>query len=152
MMSKLKKQKVAAYSRVSATCGTDTQLNYFKEFIGKNPNWEFTELYLDKGYAKRKHPELDRLLSDCRAGKVNLIVVRSISRLSRDITEALGHAMYLKVMKKPVGILFIEENINTLTEDGSLMLRLSQAMAQNDSRSKSPAAKAANKKEEPTDA
>ena len=95
-----KKKKVAAYARVSS--GKDTmlhslsaQISYYSEYIQKQPEWLYCGVYVDEAVTgtKSERPEFQRLLSDCRAGKIDMIVTKSISRFARNTA--------VRVFKKP---------------------------------------------------
>ena len=81
-----KKKRVAAYARVSS--GKDAmlhslsaQVSYYSEYIQRNSNWEFSGVYADEALSGTKdmRPEFQRMLADCRAGEVNMVITKSIS-------------------------------------------------------------------------
>ena len=81
-----KRKRVAAYARVSLDKDTmlhslAAQVGYYNEYIQKHPEWEFAGVYADEGISgtKANRPEFQRLLDDCRAGKIDLILVKSIT-------------------------------------------------------------------------
>lgn len=89
------KLRVAAYCRVSSD--SDDQLNsflaqvrHYTTYIGQNPEWELTDIYADEGLTGTrmdKRDEFNRLIDDCRKGKVDLILVKSVSRFARNTME-----------------------------------------------------------------
>ena len=128
-------KRVAAYARVSM--GKDAmlhslaaQVSYYSDLIQRNPEWEYSGVYADEGLTgtKENRPEFQRMLSDCRAGKIDMILVKSISRFARNTLDTLKYVRMLK--DKGVAVFFEEENINTLTMDGELLLVILSSVAQ----------------------
>lgn len=133
-----KKKKVAAYVRVS----TDTleqegslinQTNYYESFLGSNPAFEFVGIYSDQGISgfKEKRPGFQQMIADAKAGKIDLIYVKSISRFARNTETVLKYSRELK--KYGVGVYFELQNINTLSGEGELMMTILAAFAQAES-------------------
>lgn len=137
----LKKKKVAAYARVS----TDTerlnhslsaQISYYNEKIQHNPEWEFVGIYADNGISGTgitKRTEFQRMISDCKEGKIDIILTKSIQRFARNTVDLLETVRYLKDIG--VEVRFEKENINTFSGDGELMLSILASFAQEESRS-----------------
>ena len=94
---KLKKIRVAAYCRVSTDSDAqleslEAQKTHYENYITSRDDWEFAGLYYDEGITgtkKDKRPELLRLIDDCKAGKVDFVITKSISRFSRNTTDCL---------------------------------------------------------------
>lgn len=137
------KQKinVAAYARVSeATDMThkslSAQVSYYKNLIKSKPDWECVGVYADEGITGRttkNRNEFKRLLEDCRDGKINMVLVKSISRFARDTVDCLNTVRELKELN--IAVYFEREKINSLTADGELLLTLLASFAQEESRS-----------------
>jgi len=132
------KKKVCAYVRVSTDSiqqedSLENQTSYFKDFITANPEWEFAGIYSDQGISgfKETRPGFQRMITDAKAGKINLIVVKSISRFARNTETVLKFSRELKNIG--VGIFFQLQNINTLSGAGELMLTVLAAFAQAES-------------------
>ncbi len=132
------KKKVAAYARVSS--GKDAmlqslsaQINYYSNMIQSRNDWLFAGVYADeaKSGTKENRPEFQRMLTDCKDGKINMIVTKSISRFARNTVTLLQTVRKLKDIG--VAIFFEEQNINTLTADGELMLTILASYAQEES-------------------
>ncbi len=133
------KLRVAAYCRVSTD--SDAQLEsleaqkaHYKRYITSKSEWEFVGLYYDEGITgtkKDKRPELKHLISDCESGKIDLIVTKSISRFSRNITDCLE--LVRKLLDLNVSIYFEKENINTGSMDSELFLSILSSMAEEES-------------------
>jgi site-specific DNA recombinase len=133
-----RKLKVSAYVRVSTDSeeqenSLDNQTQYFTDYINANPEWEFGGVYADQGISgyKENRPEFQRMLADARAGKIDLIIVKSISRFARNTETTLKATRELKSLG--VGVFFQLQNINTLTTSGELLMTIQGAFAQAES-------------------
>lgn len=135
------KIKVAAYARVSeATDMThkslSAQVNNYKKLIKSNPEWDYAGVYADEGITGRttkNRAEFNRLLKDCKTGKINMILVKSISRFARDTVDCLNTVRELRDLN--IAVYFERERINSLTSEGELLLTLLASFAQEESRS-----------------
>lgn len=131
-----KRKRVAAYARVS----TDTerlchslsaQISYYSDLIQRNPEWEYAGVYADNGITGTKlsgRPEFQRMLDDCEAGRIDIILTKSISRFSRNTVDLLAVVRRLKELG--IEIRFEKERINSLSSDGEVMLTLLASFAQ----------------------
>lgn len=136
-----KKLRVAAYARVST--GSDDQLisleaqkSHYESFIKSHPDWEFEGLYFDEGISGTKMAKRDGLLSmlaDCERGKIDYIIVKSISRFSRNTVESIETVRKLYGMG--IYIFFEKENIDTGKMEGELLLSILSSLAESESRS-----------------
>lgn len=134
------KKKVAAYARVSTEKeqqedSFERQVEYYTGYIQRNSDWEFVEVYADPGITgtrAEKRPNFMRMIADCRAGKIDKILVKSISRFARNTVDALNYIRELREMG--VGVFFENENIDTLTQGGEVLLTILAAMAEQESR------------------
>lgn len=138
----IKRKRVAAYARVSS--GKDAQLHslsaqisYYNNYIGSRGDWELVGIYADEAMTgtRDNRPEFQKMLADCRAGKIDMVIAKSITRLARNTVTLLETARELKTLD--VDIYFEKENIHTLSSDGELMLTLLASFAQEESRSAS---------------
>ncbi len=130
--------RVCAYVRVSTDSleqedSLDNQITYFKDYIQRNPAWEYAGIYADQGISgfKENRPQFQKMISDARAGKIDLIIVKSVSRFARNTETVLKFSRELKSIG--VGIFFELQNINTLSGAGELMLTIIAAFAQAES-------------------
>lgn len=131
--------KVAAYCRVST--GNDDQLEsltaqkqHYEQMISSRNNWCLAGIYYDEGITGTniyQRPSLLRLISDCEAHKIDMVLTKSISRLSRNVTDCLYIVRRLKELSIP--IFFEKERINTGTLDSELLLSVMSAIAENES-------------------
>lgn len=137
---KQKKLRVCAYARVSTDSlkqgeSFENQVSTYERVIKSNPEYEFVSVYADQGMTGRSEnrPEFQRMIADCKAGKIDLIITKSISRFARNTTTVLKYTRELKEIG--VGVLFEENNINTLSSEGELMMTVLASFAQEESRS-----------------
>ena len=136
-----KKLRVAAYCRVSTTSDTqdgsfEVQCEYYEKLIRSDPNMEFVGVYGDhgkSGRAMRGRKELNRLIKDCEAGKIDLVLTKSISRFARNMLECVEAIRHLKECS--VTVRFEKENLDTETMGGELMLGILAIIAQEESNS-----------------
>lgn len=141
-----KKLKVCAYCRVSTGAdeqenSLENQIRHYKDVIQSNPEYEYVGVYSDFAISgfKEKRPGLQQMLADARAGKIDLILTKSVSRFARNTTIVLQATRELKELN--VGVFFELQNINTLSGEGELMLTILSAFAQAESESGSVGAK-----------
>lgn len=135
------KKRVAAYARVSMETerlqhSLSAQISYYNEKIQKSPDWLFVGVYADDGISgtgTAKRDEFQRLIADCDAGKVDLVLTKSISRFARNTVDLLETVRHLKEIG--VDVWFERENIHSLDGDGEVMLSILASFAQEESRS-----------------
>lgn len=139
------KLKVAAYVRVSTEndeqkSSFELQSNDFTNRINANPNWELVGIYADEGISgtELSHRKgMLQLIEDCKAGKINLILAKSIARFARNVVDCLSIIEELRNLNPPVGVYFDESNLYTLDTTGALVLTILATVAEEESRSKS---------------
>ena len=130
---------VAAYCRVSTDDedqinSYNTQKEYYTDYIKKNPKWRLVDIYADEGITGtlvRKRDNFLRMIADCEKGKIDLILIKSVSRFARNIVDSLKYVR--KLRKMGIAILFEEQNINSLTEKSETFLGMYSVMAQSES-------------------
>ena len=135
-----KRKRVAAYARVSvekerSVYSMSAQVSYYSEFIQNNPEWEYAGVYADvgiSGTSTKARDEFQRLIADCEAGKIDLVLSKSISRFARNTVDLLETVRRLKDLG--IEVRFEKENINSLSGDGELMLSILASFAQEESR------------------
>ncbi len=133
------KLRVAAYARVSVDTlhhSLAAQVSHYSNLIQNNPAWEYAGVYADEGItgtSTTHRTEFKRLIADCNAGKIDLVLVKSISRFARDTVDCLHTVRQLK--EKGIAVRFERENIDSMSEDGELLLTLLASFAQEESRS-----------------
>lgn len=139
----VKKKRVAAYARVSMETellmhSLSAQISHYSKFIQSNPEWEYAGVYADEGISGRGikgRKEFIRLIEECEAGNVDLILVKSISRFARDTVDTLTITRRLREIG--VDVYFERERIHSLSDEGELMLTLLASFAQQESMSTS---------------
>ena len=140
-MENNKKLRVAAYVRVSEETketqhSLQAQEEFYRRQIHEKVEWELAEIYKDNGISGtdiKRREGFVRLISDCKAGKIDLILVKSVSRFARNTLDLLRIVRYLK--RLGISVRFEEQNIDSLTEEGELMLTLIASVAQAESES-----------------
>lgn len=141
------KKRTAAYCRVSTddpaqTTSYELQKEHYEEEINKNPEWVFAGIYADEGISatSMKHRDnFNRLIADCEAGKIDVIVTKSVSRFARNVVDCLTVARHLATLNPPVAVKFETEGINTLDSTSEMILAVMAAAAQEESKTKSNA-------------
>lgn len=136
-----KKLRVAAYARVSTDSteqlvSLETQKNHYERYIKARPDWEYAGLYYDEGVTGTKMAKRDgllRLLADCDRGLIDYIIVKSISRFSRNTVESIETVR--KLCDKGIYIFFEKENIDTGKMEGELLLSILSSLAESESHS-----------------
>jgi len=135
-----RRKRTAAYARVSL--GTEhmlhslaAQVSYYSGLIQKNGEWEYAGVYADADETgtKENRPEFQRMLADCRAGLIDSVITKAISRFARNTVTLLETVRELKDLG--IDIFFEEQNIHTLSSEGELMLTILASYAQEESRS-----------------
>ena len=135
------KRKVAGYARVSTDSeeqltSYEAQVSYYTDYIRKRADWEFVNVYTDEGISATNTQHRDgfnAMIADALAGKIDLIVTKSVSRFARNTVDSLTTVRKLK--EKGVEIYFEKENIYTLDSKGELMITIMSSLAQEESRS-----------------
>ena len=134
-----KKIRVAAYCRVSSSSDDQlhsfaAQVQYYTKFIRSNDQMELVDIYADEGLTgtkTAKRDEFNRMVSDCKKGRIDRVLTKSLSRFARNTADALMYARILR--ENGVSILFEKENIDTAFMSSELLLALSGAQAQEES-------------------
>ena len=129
-------RRVAAYCRVSSDSDDqknsyDSQVRHYREYISQHQDWILVDIYADEGISGTqvgKRQDFQRLISDCLDGKIDYIITKAIARFARNTLDTLKYVRLLK--DKQIGVFFEEENIDTLTMDGELLLTILSSVAQ----------------------
>lgn len=132
--------RVAAYCRVSTLMeqqesSYEAQVNYYTEKIKAKSNWKLAGIYADDGKSAtstRKRSDFQSMIDDCMAGKIDMIITKSISRFARNTVDALTNIRKLK--EKNIAVFFEKEGINTLESSGELLITILSSQAQEESR------------------
>ena len=134
-------QRVAIYVRVSTddvrqTTSYELQKKYYEEFVTRHPNWTLVKIYADEGISgtSLKHrDEFNRMIADCRAGKIDMIITKSVSRFARNVEDFIGTVRNLAELKPRVGVFFESESIFSLNDDSQMALTFQATMAEEES-------------------
>ncbi|HEL1838373.1 TPA: recombinase family protein [Streptococcus suis] len=140
-ISSLKKRRVAGYARVSTdhedqTTSYESQMRYYSEYISSRSDWEFIKMYSDEGISgtnTKLRVGFKSMIEDALAGKIDLIITKSVSRFARNTVDSLTTVRQLKEVG--VEIYFEKENIWTLDSKGELLITIMSSLAQEESRS-----------------
>ena len=136
-----RKKRVAAYCRVSTDqdeqlSSFEAQVSYYTSYINSRQEYELTNIYADEGISgtsTKKREQFNKMIEDCKAGHIDLIITKSISRFARNTLDCLQYVRLLKELG--VEIYFEKEGIWTLDSKGEVLLSILSSLAQDESRS-----------------
>ncbi|HVI40911.1 MAG TPA: recombinase family protein [Anaerovoracaceae bacterium] len=135
------KLRVAAYCRVSTdsdeqATSYDAQIEHYTSYINGHPDWELAGIYADDGISgtnTKKREEFNRMIDECMAGSIDMVITKSISRFARNTLDCLKYIRQLK--EKNIPVYFEKENINSMDSKGEVMLTIMASLAQQESQS-----------------
>jgi len=135
-----RKRHVAGYARVSTDMeeqqtSYEAQVDHYTKHIQSNPEWEYVDVYTDEGISAtstKKRDGFNKMVADALAGKIDLIITKSVSRFARNTVDTLTTVRKLK--EKGVEVYFEKENIHTLDSKGELLITIMSSLAQDESR------------------
>ena len=141
------KKRVAAYARVSTLheeqeSSYDAQVEYYTKHIQSNPNWEFVGIYADNGISgtsTKRREGFNRMVEDAKAGKMDMILTKSISRFARNTVDTLKAVRELRIIGCEV--VFEKENLSSFSPQGDTVLTIMANLAEEESRSLSESVK-----------
>ena len=136
----VQKLKMAAYCRVSTDQGEqllsyENQVNYYTNYISENPLYEYAGTYADEGISgtsTKKREQFNQMITEAKQGKFDLLITKEISRFARNTLDSIYYTRELR--KVGVGVLFLNDGINTLEGDAELRLSIMASIAQEESR------------------
>ena len=125
-----RKRRVAAYARVSTNSDEqktsyEAQVSYYTDYIREKSDWEFVRVYADRGItgtSTKKREQFNDMIEEALAGKIDLIITKSVSRFARNTVDSLTTIWLLK--EHGVEVYFEEQNIYTLDSKGELLLTI----------------------------
>ena len=115
-------KRVAVYARVSTddpnqTSSYELQKNHYTDVVSRHEGWELSQIYADEGISGTSLQHRDsfvRMIQDCKTGKIDLIITKSVSRFARNVLDCIGYVRELAKLQPPIGVFFETENIYTL--------------------------------------
>ncbi len=137
--------RVAIYARVSTddekqTTSYELQQIYYEDFVRKHPNWTLVKIYADEGTSGTtlEHREqFKKMIEDSKAGKIDLIITKNVSRFARNIMITIGTVRELAELRNPVGVFFESEAVFSLNDESQTMLSFLAQMAEQESQIRS---------------
>ena len=143
MQAPARRQRVAAYARVSKSTerlmhSVSAQVSYYSKLIQSNPEWEYTGVYTDSdisGTGIKERDEFQIMIEDCEAGKIDIVLTKSISRFARNTVDLLATVRHLKEIG--VEVRFEKKHINSFSDNEELMMSITTSFAQEEVRSTS---------------
>lgn len=138
-------RRVCAYCRVSTddpaqTTSYELQKMHYEKEINNTPGWVFAGIYADEGISGtslKNRDEFNRMIADCYAGKIDVIVTKNVSRFARNVVDCLSVVRNLAKLNPPVGVKFENEGFYSLDATSELLLTVLAASAQEESKTKS---------------
>ena len=135
------RQRVAVYARVSTdnvqqTSSYELQKKYYEDFVVHHPNWTLVKIYADEGISGTSlahRDEFNSMIADCRSGKIDMIITKSVSRFARNVVDCISMVRMLAELPNPVGVFFESECIFSLKDDSQMALSFQATMAQEES-------------------
>lgn len=136
---------VAVYARVSTgnveqTSSYELQKKYYEDYVRRHPNWTLARIYADEGISGTSlahREQFHQMITDCKAGKIDLILTKSVSRFARNVVDCISTVRMLGELPSPVGVFFESECIFSLKEDSQMALSFQATMAQEESHTRS---------------
>ena len=140
-----REKRVAVYARVSTddprqTSSYELQKNHYKKVVSRHPGWNLAHIYADEGISGTSLQHRDsfiQMIQDCEAGKIDLIVTKSVARFARNVLDCIGYVRKLAALNPPIGIFFETEGLYTLNSNSEMTLSFMSTLAQEESHNKS---------------
>lgn len=138
-------RRIAVYVRVSTdnlqqTSSYELQKNYYEDMILRHPNWTLAGIYADEGISGTSLMHRDafnQMIEDCKDGKIDMIITKSVARYTRNIIDGVSNVKMLKKLPNPVGVYFETDGIFSLRDGDEQRLNLMITIAQEESHIKS---------------
>ena len=139
--------RVAAYCRVSTddidqVISIELQKNNYRDMIKANPKWRYVGTYVDDGFSGTNtdhRPAFRLMMKDAMAGKIDMIITKSVSRFARNLLDCIGWVRKLKEHDPPIPVFFEQEHLNTLESTSNIILFVLAMVAEEESHMKSEA-------------
>ena len=138
-------KRIAIYVRVSTDSAQqvssyEIQQKYYRDFVSKYPNWILVKIYADEGISGtslKKRDQFNQMVKDCKAGLIDIIITKNMSRWSRNIIDGIGIVRELAAQNPPVGVFFENEGAYSLDSEKAMIISIHSTMAEQESRTKS---------------
>ena len=138
-------KRVAVYARVSTddpnqTSSYELQKNHYTDVVSRHEGWELSQIYADEGISGTSLQHRDsfkKMIQDCKTGKIDMIITKSVSRFARNVVDCIKLVRELAKMQPPIGVFFETENIYTLNPNSEMSLSFISTLAQEESHNKS---------------
>lgn len=138
-------KRVGVYARVSTddprqTSSYELQKNHYEDVVKRHDNWVLVKIYADEGISGTSLQHRDaflEMIADCKDGKLDMIITKTVARFARNVLDCIGYARELAAMQPPIGIFFETENIYTLNSNSEMSLSFIATLAQEESHTKS---------------
>ena len=135
------KLRVAAYCRVSTDTDEqetsyETQVSHYTDYINNHPDWQLAGIFADDGISgtnTKKREQFNKMIDECMAGNIDMVITKSISRFARNTLDCLKYIRQLK--EKNIAVWFEKENINTMDAKGEVLITIMASLAQQESQS-----------------
>jgi len=130
------KRKFTSMCFLTRHTDTSRQVQFYTGYINNHPDYDFGGIYADEGISgtnTKKREQFNKMIEACKAGKIDMIITKSISRFARNTLDCLNFVRMLKDLG--IGVIFEKENINTLDSKGEVLLSILSSLAQDESRS-----------------
>ncbi len=132
---------IGVYVRVSTEnlgqiSSYELQKKYYEDYVRSRPMWKLHLIYADEGLSGtslKKRDAFNRMMDDCKAGLIDMIITKSVSRFSRNVLDCVGTVRMLSELKKPIGVFFESEALFSLEEESQITLTLKSSIAQEES-------------------
>lgn len=139
------KLRVCAYCRVSTdednqASSYELQVQNYTKMIQENPEWEFAGIFADEGISGtsvHRREEFLKMIDKCKAGEIDLIITKQVSRFARNVLDSLNYIFMLRKLDPPVGVYFETEKLNTLDRSSDMVITVLSLVAQSESEQKS---------------
>lgn len=125
---------------IHQTTSYELQKKYYEDYVVRHPNWTLEKIYADEGISGTSmahRTAFQQMIRDCKAGKIDLVITKSVSRFARNVVLCIGTARDLAELDPPVGVFFESEGIFSLNDESRAALSFQATMADEESRIKS---------------
>lgn len=142
-VDEIPRKRVAPYCRVSTeeeaqATSFELQVDYYTQLVNSREDWVLVDIYADEGISgtqTKNREQFNRMIEDCHAHKIDMIITKSISRFARNVVDCISTVRKLKALNPPVSVYFEKERIDSMDEKMEVFLTMMASFAQEESRS-----------------